>query len=53
MIEAKVIVDGDYIHCNGVLIDQQKIDDAYLWIADGEMFETLQDAIKYCKEYSE
>lgn len=50
MIEAKVVFDGDEINCNGFMIDFEQLASGDFYVADGELFNTLESAIKYCLE---
>ena len=51
MIEAEVVFDGEYIHCNGYLINCEY--DTYTISLDGRDIElciTIERAIQYCME---
>ena len=53
MIKCEVVFDGDEIYCNGKLIGfQEGMSCDYYEVDGSEMFETLEQAAKYCMEQS-
>jgi hypothetical protein len=50
MIKAEVIFDGDEIHCKGKMICFEQLTTGDFHVVDGDLFNTLEEAIKYCLE---
>lgn len=48
MIKCEAVFDGDLIYCQGKMIDFEQLEGGDYHAVDGELFETLEQAIKYC-----
>lgn len=54
MIKCEVVFDGDLIYCKGKLISFQQGSFKDYWEVEdvGDIFDTQEQAIKYCMEQS-